>query len=84
MAKQSRTFTAQVKFEAASLIINQNYSYLEACRALDIGETVLRRWVSQLREERGGQTPKSVALTPEQKRIQELEARVSRLGSVVI
>lgn len=79
MAKQRRTFTTEFKLEAASLIVDQKYNYPEACRALDVGESALRRWVSQLREERGGKTPKSVALTPEQQRIQELEARVRRL-----
>jgi transposase len=44
-----------------------------------VGETALRRWVSQLELERGGVTPSSKALTPDQQRIQELEARVNRL-----
>lgn len=46
---------------------------------MDVGETALRRWVEQLRLERGGATPMSKALTPEQQKIQELEARISRL-----
>ncbi|ERT10103.1 transposase ISPsy12 [Photorhabdus temperata J3] len=40
---------------------------------------MLRRWVEQLEQERGGVTLKAKALTPEQQRIQELEARVNRL-----
>lgn len=39
----------------------------------------LRRWVKQLQNERQGVTPKSKALTPEQQKIQELEARIDRL-----
>jgi transposase len=39
----------------------------------------LRRWVNQLRQERGGITPTRKARTPEQQKIQELEARISRL-----
>ena len=35
--------------------------------------------MQQLSDERGGSTPKSKALTPEQQKIQELEARVNRL-----
>ncbi|KWS75370.1 transposase [Pseudomonas amygdali pv. eriobotryae] len=42
-------------------------------------ESALRRWVSQLPQERGGVTPTSKALTPEQQKIQELEARINRL-----
>ncbi|MBE0376035.1 hypothetical protein PFLA_b1020 [Pseudoalteromonas flavipulchra NCIMB 2033 = ATCC BAA-314] len=46
---------------------------------MDIGETALRRWVQQLEGERNGETPTSKALTPEQQKIQELEARINRL-----
>lgn len=46
---------------------------------MDVGETALRRWVEQLKIERGGTTPTAKALTPEQQKIQELEARISRL-----
>jgi transposase len=79
MKRQRRTFTTAFKHEAASLVLDQGYSITEACRSLDVGETPLRRWVDQLRAERGGETPRSKALTPEQKKIQELEARINRL-----
>ena len=79
MAKQRRSFSAEFKLEAASLVLDQNYSFSEASRSLNIGETVLRRWVKQLEDERNGTTPSSKALTPEQQKIQELEARINRL-----
>ena len=56
-------------------MLDQVYSTAEAVKSLGVGETALRRWVEQLEQERGGVTPKSKALTPEQQRIQELEAR---------
>ena len=74
-----RSFTTEFKREAVNLVAQQGYSVGEACRALGIGETALRRWINQLQQERQGKTPKSAALTPEQQRIQELEARVLRL-----
>lgn len=46
---------------------------------MDVHENTLCNWVQQLESERGGMTPKSKALSPEQQRIQELEARVNRL-----
>lgn len=52
---------------------------MQACRSLDVGEMALRRWVDQLRAERGGVTPKGKAMTTEQQRIQELEAQVRKL-----
>jgi transposase len=48
-------------------------------RSVGVAESVLRRWVQQLHQERRGITPQSPAMTPEQQRIQELEARVERL-----
>ena len=60
-------------------MINQGYSINEASHSLGVGETALRRWVTQLGQERSGFTPKSKALTPEQQKIQELEARINRL-----
>ncbi len=51
----------------------------DAYHSLDVSETALSRWVSQLSTEREGQTPKLKALTSEQKRIQRLEVRVKQL-----
>lgn len=79
MTKQRRSFTAEFKREAACLVLDQGYSHIEAARSLGVVESALRRWVKQLQEERVGVTPKSKALTPEQQKIQELEARIDRL-----
>lgn len=74
MTKQRRTFSPEFKQQAVSLVLDQGYSPLEASRSVGIGDAVLRRWVHQLQMERQGK-----AITPEQQRIQELEARVERL-----
>ncbi len=71
MTRLRRSFTAAFKLEAASLVLDQGYSVPEASRSLDVGETILRRWVQQLQSERSG--------TPEQQKIHELEARINRL-----
>jgi transposase len=42
-------------------------------------DSALRRWVNQLQQDRSGVTQQSKALTPEQQKIQELEARIARL-----
>ncbi len=65
MSKQRRTFSAEFK--------------REACRSLGVVDSALRRWVKQLQQERDSVTPKSKTLTPEQQKIQELEARINRL-----
>lgn len=79
MTKQRRSFTPEFKREAASLVLDQGYSHIEAARSLGLVESALRRWVEQPQEERQGVTPKSKALTPEQQKVQELEARIGRL-----
>ena len=79
MTRLRRSFTSQFKLEATSLVLDQGYSVPEASRSLDVGETVLRRWAQQLQSERTGTTPIGKALTPEQQKIQELEARINRL-----
>lgn len=79
MARQRRTFSTDFKSEAAHLVVNQGYSIRDASKSLGVGESAVRRWVTQLDQERGGITPKSKALTPDQQRIQELEARINRL-----
>lgn len=79
MTKQRRSFSAEFKREAAGLVLNQGYSYIDACRSLGVVESALCRWVNQLQQERNGVTPRSRALTPERQKIQELEARINRL-----
>ncbi len=79
MPKQGRSFSPEFKQQAASLVLDQGYSFSEASRSVGVGETVLRRWVQQLQMERQGVTPQGKAITPDQQRIQELEARIERL-----
>ena len=79
MMNKRRTYSKEFKREAASLVLDQDYSYPQACESLGLGETALRRWANQLRDERGGITPTAKALTPEQQRIQEPEKRVKNL-----
>lgn len=79
MSRQRRTFSAEFKREAATLVLDQGYTVVEACQSLGVVESALRRWIKQLEDERNGITPQSKALTPEQQKIQELEARINRL-----
>lgn len=79
MKRQRRSFSQEFKHDSASLVVDQGYSMAEAGRAVDVHENTLRKWVRQLEAERDGSTPKSKGLTPDQQRIQELEARVNRL-----
>ncbi len=79
MSRQRRSFSPEFELDAARLVVKQGYSISDAARSLDVSTTAIRRRVKQLEAERGGETPVSTALTPEQQRIQELEARANRL-----
>lgn len=78
MAK--KLLSAEFKREAASLVLDQDYSIRDASHAMGVGDTALRRWVKQLKGEREGITPVgSKALTPDQQRIQELERKIKQI-----
>lgn len=77
MSKRTRrTFSPEFKLEAAQLVLDQGYSVRKACEAMGVGKSTMEYWIRQLREERQGKTPKASAITPEQRRIQELEKRL--------
>jgi len=58
------------------MVKNQGFSVPEACHALGIGPTALRRWVRQYEAEELGQPVAGKPLTPEQQRIRELEEQL--------
>ena len=74
-----RTFSREFKREAACMVLDQGFKIMDVCRQLEVGETALRRWVDRVKFERNGGVPKAEALTDEQRKIQELEARSYRL-----
>lgn len=79
MNQKRRSFSPDFKLEAARLVVEQGYTIKEASEAMDVSLTAMRSWVKQLQAEKSGVSPTSRALTPEQRRIQELEERIKRL-----
>jgi transposase len=79
MTKPRQTYSIEFKNDAACLVLDKGYTVIEACKAVGVGTTALHRWVNQLRIERNGITPDSKAMTPEQQKIQELEAKIKRI-----
>jgi len=78
--RKRRSFTPEFKRESAGLVLDQDYRMSEACQAVGVGESTLRRWVDQLKAERRGiMTVGGKAMTPEQQHIQTLEAKVRRI-----
>ena len=79
MSKSRPTYSHEFKNDAAGLVLDQQYTIDDACAAVGVGYTAMRRWVKQLESERGGITPSAKAITPEHRRIQELEARIKQI-----
>jgi len=73
------SFTAEFKRDAADLVINQGYGIREASEAVGVSQSAMRNWVLQLQQEQKGITPKGTAITAEQQKIQELEAKIKRI-----
>ena len=80
MTRRTRpTYTPEFKLECAQLVIDKDYSVIEASRAMNVGKSSLDKWVRQLRGERNGITSKATPLTPDQLKIRELEKRIMRI-----
>ncbi len=79
MRKTKRTFSADFKLEAAQLVVEQNYSIREAAESMGVGKSTMDKWVRQLRQEALGVSHPAKPMTPEQRQIRELEARIKKL-----
>lgn len=75
-----KNYPSEFKQEAASLVLDQNYTLSQACESIGVGMTAMRRWVKQLQQERNGETPETAkAITAEHREIQALKEQVRRL-----
>lgn len=77
--KTRATFTPEFRLEAAQLVVDQGYSTREAADAMNVGKSTMDKWVRQLKKERNGIVSKSNPLTPEQRKIRELEKQIKRI-----
>lgn len=73
-----KMFTHEFKQECVNLVLQHNYP---AAETMNIGLSTLQRWLRQYRGEVRDETPAASAITPEQRRIQELEKQVRQLQS---
>lgn len=79
MNRTRRNFDPEFRLEAAQLVVDQGYTIRAACEAMGVSKSTLENWVRQLRKERKGETPKGTALTPDQRKIQELEKKIRQI-----
>ena len=72
--------TTEFKLQAASLVLDSNYSLKEAAKASNVSRSAIQTWVKQLKEERQGITPHGArAMRADQQQIQVLQKRIKKL-----
>lgn len=65
--------------EAAKLVVEQNYSIRESAQAMNVVKSTTDKCVRQFRAEHQEKSADWVAMTPDQRRIKELERQLKRV-----
>ena len=73
-----RQFSREFKVEAVKLVAERGVSISQAARDLDLGETVLRRWVREQTTDPQQAFPGNGVMKPEQAEIERLRKEVSK------
>ncbi|TSB24808.1 transposase [Psychrobacter sp. YGAH215] len=80
MTNKRGRYSQEFKLEAIKLVEDQGRKIPEVANSLGIGKTTLENWVYKYRKEQQGVMPsEGKALTPELRRIQELEKQIKQL-----
>ena len=83
--KSRRTFDADFKLQVARMVKVQGLSIGQVCKDMELGESAVRRWLSQFEAEQQGQSGIGKPLTVEHQRIRQLETENRQLrGDVEI
>ncbi len=83
MRKQRRTVDPSVKLEVVRMIKEQGLSVRHVSQSVDVGQTAIRRWLTQYEAEVNGKPGIGNPLTVEQQRIRQLENENRQLRSDV-
>ncbi len=74
-----RQFSREFKLEAIRLVGERGVSVAQASRDLDVGESILRRWIKELTADPGQAFPGQGQLKPERQEIDRLRREVAKL-----
>ena len=74
-----RTFSREFKLEAVKLVVERGVAVAQACRDLDVAESVLRRWMRELAQAPASAFRGHGQLRSEQVEIVALKKEVARL-----
>ena len=83
--KSRRSFDASFKLQGVQRIKTQGLSVGQVCKDMGLGESVVRRWLSQFEAEQAGLPGIGKPITAEHQRIRQLESENRQLrGDVEI
>ena len=74
-----RQFSREFKVEAVKLVTERGVGVSQASRDLDVGQTVLRRWMRELKQDPQQAFPGKGIMKPEQAEIDRLRKEVAKL-----
>ena len=79
MKQKRRVFDAHFKLQVVQMIREQGLTVGQVCRDMELGESAVRRWLTQVDAEQAGRPGIGKPLTAEQQRIRQLEAENRQL-----
>ena len=79
MSKQRNKYSKEFKLQAVNLVTDQGYSKREAASSLGIRQDLVARWTREFEEANTAAFRGNGNLTPDQKRIKDLENEVRHL-----
>ncbi|MBE0405859.1 transposase [Psychrobacter sp. AOP22-C1-22] len=80
MTNKRREYTREFKLEAIGLVVDHKRKVAEVAESLGVGISTLDNWVRKYRLEQKGISPtQGLALTDDQRELQELRKQVKRL-----
>ena len=71
--KVRRIFDTDFKLQVVQMVKRQGLSINQVCKDMKLGESAVRRWLSQFAAEQAGQSGIGKPLTAEHQRIRQLE-----------
>lgn len=77
--RKRKTFSPELKLEVVRMIKEQGLSVQNVSESMSIGQTAIRRWLTQYGAEQNGQPGIGKPLTAEQQRIRQLELENQQL-----
>jgi transposase len=77
--RKRRTFDPSLKLEVVRMIKEQGLSVQHVSESMSIGQSAIRRWLTQYDAEQSGQSGIGKPLTAEQQRIRQLEQENQQL-----